>query len=329
MNTELADEQAIMPKIEDVRSIKPYHDEVYIGPLERGYGHTLGNALRRVMMSSIPGYAATEVKIERVIHEYDRIEGMSEDVLRFLLNLKGVVFKMASGDEATARIKCVGAMTVTAADIETPTGVDIINPQHELATLADGAELEVEIIIGRGVGYQPAANRDSKDGKRYGVLYLDAMFSPVRRVAFQVESARVGSRTDLDRLILNVETNGIYTSQEIIERAARVLVDQLVVFTDIKKDKIVDVDGVARAEMRSGQPQLDFEIDKIGKLSVRSKNCLHKMGIRWVGELVQKTERDMLRTPHLGKKSLVELKVVLDEMGLTLGMALTDWAPPR
>lgn len=319
----------IKSKITDIRAVKPYHALVHIEPLERGFGHTLGNALRRVMLSSIPGYAATEVKIDGVIHEFDRIEGMREDVVRLILNLKGVVFNLTSGESEVVKIDRQGPCTVVAKDIELPHNVAIINPDHVLATLSDGARLQMEITIEKGVGYEAAVNRESGSSRRFGVIYLDSVFSPVRRASFQVENTRVGNRTDLDRLILDVESNGVHSSEDIIQHAAGVLIDQLSVFARIKKESMEDGVATALADAKVAQlPLLQDEIAAL-ELTVRSQNCLHKINIRYVGELVQKSEKELMRTPHLGKKSLVEIKAALAANDLHLGMEIPGWVSPR
>lgn len=319
----------IKSKITDIRSVKPFHAEVHIEPLERGFGHTLGNALRRVMISSIPGFAATEVKIENVIHEFDRVEGMREDVVRLILNLKGIVFNIKDGsDKEVVKLDRKGACAVVASDIELPHNVEIINPDHPLATLSDSGHLQMEITIEKGTGYVTAVSRESGTSRRFGVIYLDSVFSPVRRASFQVENTRVGNRTDLDRLILDVETNGVHSFEDIVEHAAGVLIDQLSVFCSIKKESMEEGISTKGADSTTSHPMLFEEIDAMG-LTVRSKNCLHKINIRYVGDLVQKSEKELMKTPHLGRKSLVEIKQVLAENNLKLGTVLSNWSPPR
>lgn len=320
----------IQPKIVGVNSIKPYHAHVIIEPLERGYGHTLGNALRRVMMSSIPGFAATEVKIEGAVTEYSRLEGMNEDVLYLLLNLKRVVFRIEDGDSAVVKLNKKGKGVITAGDFERPHNVSILNEDHILTTLTDKGNLDMEVTIAKGIGYEAAASRHANDdGKVFGKLYLDAMYSPVRRAAFQVENSRVGNRTDLDRLILDVETNGTYDCEDIVGQSAAILMQQLSVFAKIDKMETAtaDISG-QHDDGKSTLPLYSEEVDTMG-LTVRSHNCLRKENIRYIGELVQRNERDLMKTPHLGKKSLVEIKRMLGEMGLSLGMTLTNWSPPR
>ncbi|MCH9704967.1 MAG: DNA-directed RNA polymerase subunit alpha [Proteobacteria bacterium] len=321
---------ALTPQITDIRSIKPFHALVTIEPLERGFGHTLGNALRRVMMSSIPGYAATEVKIEGVVHEYDRVDGMREDVVWLLLNLKKVIFRVIDEDSIVVRINKEGPGTVTAGDIETPHNVEILNKDHVLATLTKKGKLVMEITIQKGTGYESTAMRESKISKRFGVIYLDAQYSPVRRVAFTVESTRVANRTDLDRLILDIETNGIMDFEEVIQKSAMTMIEQLSIFAKIDKQQIGLESTVSNTVDRvaSDHPLLSEEVSAMG-LSVRSQNCLRKENIRYVGDLVKKSEKELMKTPHLGRKSLVEIKVLLDGFNLHLGMDLPNWSTPN
>ena len=323
----------ITPKISDIRAIKPFHAHVTIEPLARGFGHTLGNSLRRVMMSSIPGCAATQVKIDGVVHEYESIDGMREDVIWLLLNLKKVVFKIVDDSEtATVRVSKQGPCTVTAGDIEVPHNVEVINKDHVLATLTKRGKLQMEITVEKGVGYQPAAVRnEGKGGKTFGMIYLDALFSPVRRAAFQVESTRVANRTDLDRLILDIETDGTLDFEEALQQSAALIMDQLNVFAKVAKYQpgggLESGGGGAPAETPEDNPFLSEEVTAIG-LSVRSQNCLEKESIRYVGELVKRNEKDLMKTPYLGRKSLVEIKLLLEKHDLSLGMELPDWTPP-
>lgn len=320
----------LKPEITDIRSIKPFHAHVTIEPLERGFGHTLGNALRRVMMSSIPGYAPTEVKIDGVVHEYDRVEGMREDVVWLLLNLKGVVFKVRDGDSIVARVKKEGPGVVTAGDIETPHNAEVVNKDHVLATLSKKGRLDMEITVEKGTGYESASLREGR-GKRFGVIYLDSLFSPVRRVAFQVEAARVANRTDLDRLVLDIETNGIMDFHEVIEKAAAIMIDQLKVFANVDKNAIGLEKPIGpaaeKAAAASDVPVLSDEVSKMD-LTERSKKALKKINIRYIGELVKLSEKDLRNTPQLGRNSVAEIKQALDAMNLQMGMDLPDWTPP-
>ena len=329
----MIEKMEIQPKITNVRSVKPYHALVTIEPLERGYGYTLGNALRRVMMSSIPGAAATEVKIEGVVHEYDRVEGMREDVVLLLLNLKNVVFQMRDTKHAVVTIKKSEAGTVTAGDIKVPHNVEILNKDHVLATLTKKGSLDMEITIEEGVGYETASARESEDEeKRFGVIYLDAFYSPVKRAAFQVENTRVGNRTDLDRLVLDIETSGAFDFEEIIRSAADILMEHLALFSSIDKVRALNMaDSFADDGAVVETVDQSLFTDKVDKLdlTMRSRNCLRQINIRYIGELVQKTEKELMQTPHLGRKSLLEIKHALAAMNLELGMTIADWATPQ
>ncbi|HEY9397478.1 MAG TPA: DNA-directed RNA polymerase subunit alpha [Burkholderiales bacterium] len=314
----------LKPRIIDVQAVAPYHAKVVMEPFERGYGHTLGNALRRVLLSSMPGFAPTEVQIAGVLHEYSTLEGVQEDVVDILLNLKGVVLKLHSGSEATLRLNKQGEGPVTAADIEVTHDVEVVNPEHVIAHLAPGGKLEVSIKVERGRGYQPGNLRIvPEESKGVGRIILDASFSPVRRVSYQVESARVEQRTDLDKLIMDIETNGVIEPEEAIRYAARVLVDQLSVFAALEGTPVT-VD----AERKSPQvdPILLRPVDDL-ELTVRSANCLKAENIYYIGDLIQRTETELLKTPNLGRKSLNEIKEVLASRGLTLGMKLENWPP--
>jgi len=313
----------LKPRIIDVENLGPFHARVLMEPFERGYGHTLGNALRRVLLSSMPGFAPTEVQIAGVLHEYSTIEGVQEDVVDILLNLKGVVFKLHSGNEATLRINKRGEGPVRASDIELSHDVEVINPDHVIAHISPGGKLEMSIRVERGRGYQPGNIRIMpEEAKTIGRVILDASFSPVRRVSYQVESARVEQRTDLDKLIMDIETNGVIEPEEAIRYAARILVDQLSVFASLE--------GTPMPEEQTKPPQVDpilmRPVDDL-ELTVRSANCLKAENIYYIGDLIQRTETELLKTPNLGRKSLNEIKEVLAARGLTLGMKLENWPP--
>ncbi|MBU6437935.1 MAG: DNA-directed RNA polymerase subunit alpha, partial [Betaproteobacteria bacterium] len=294
-------------------------------PFERGYGHTLGNALRRVLLSSMVGYAPTEVTINGVLHEYSNIDGVREDVVNVLLNLKGVVFKLHNRDEVTLSLRKDGEGAVTAGDIQTPHDVEIINPEHVIANLSQGGRLDMQIKVEKGRGYVPGSMRRYADetSKPIGRIVLDASFSPVRRVSYTVESARVEQRTDLDKLVMEIETNGAISAEEAIRNSARVLVDQLSVFAALE-----GAEAVAEAPQRaqSYDPILLRPVDEL-ELTVRSANCLKAENIYYIGDLVQRSETELLKTPNLGRKSLNEIKEVLAARGLTLGMRLESWPP--
>ena len=318
----------LQPTIADVRALGPLTSRVTIEPLERGFGHTLGNALRRVMMSSIPGYAATEAKIDGIMHEYDRVEGMREEVIWLILNLKNVVFKLNDSTRETVKLVKKGPCTVTAADIQLPHNVEIVNADHILATLAKGGNLDMEIVVESGVGYVPASLAEG-DAKRGGVLYLDASFCPVRQMSFTVGAARHENRVDLDQLVLDIESNGIFTCEEIIKKASQILINQFRVFAGIGEEDIQPAESAAKRRDATAQhPLFSEKVETLG-LTVRSQNCLRQENIRYIGELVQKTERDLMRTPNLGRKSLLEIKQALVERDLDIGMDMPNWKLPR
>jgi DNA-directed RNA polymerase subunit alpha len=314
----------LKPRIIDVQSLSPVHARVVMEPFERGYGHTLGNALRRILLSSMPGYAPTEVNIDGVLHEYSTLDGVREDVVDLLLNLKGLVLKLHHRSEAMLSLNKEGEGLVTAADIETTHDVEIMNPDHVIAHLAPGGRLSMQIKVEAGRGYVPGNVRPFVgETKAIGRIVLDASFSPVRRVSYQVEAARVEQRTDLDKLIMDIETNGAVEPEEAIRYAARILMDQLSVFADLE--------GTPMAVESSAKPtQVDpillRPVDDL-ELTVRSANCLKAENIYYIGDLIQRTETELLKTPNLGRKSLNEIKEVLASRGLTLGMKLENWPP--
>ena len=299
-------------------------------PFERGYGHTLGNALRRVLLSSMVGYAPTEVTIAGVLHEYSTIDGVREDVVHMMLNLKGVVFKLHNRDEVTLVLRKEGEGPVTAADIQTPHDVEIINPEHVIANLAQGGKLDMQIKVEKGRGYVPGNLRrfGEESGKSIGRIVLDASFSPVRRVSYSVENARVEQRTDLDKLVMEIETNGALTPEEAIRASAKILVEQLIVFTALEGGAIMPGLPVGIAEQEGPEPPaiLLRPVDEL-ELTVRSANCLKAENIYYIGDLVQRSETELLKTPNLGRKSLNEIKEVLASRGLTLGTRLEGWPP--
>ena len=283
----------------------------------------MGNALRRILLSSLPGYAVTEVSIEGVLHEYSTLDGVREDVVDILLNLKGIVFKLHNRADANLRLTKSGEGVVKAGDIEVSHDVEIINPDHVIAHLAPGGKLDMQLKVEQGRGYVPGNVRPlNGDNKVIGRIVLDASFSPVRRVSYQVESARVEQRTDLDRLVIDIETNGAVEPEESIRFAARVLMDQLSVFADLEGTPVTAVETKA--------PQIDpilmRPVDDL-ELTVRSANCLKAENIYYIGDLIQRTETELLKTPNLGRKSLNEIKDVLASRGLTLGMKLENWPP--
>ena len=313
----------LKPRIIDVQNLSPVHARVVMEPFERGYGHTLGNALRRILLSSMPGYAPTEVQIEGVLHEYSTLDGVREDVVDLLLNLKGIVLKLHNRSEALLMLSKNGEGVVTAGDIEASHDVEIINPDHVIAHLAPGGKLDMQIKVEAGRGYMPSNVRPvSEESKTIGRVMLDASFSPVRRVAYLVESARVEQRTDLDKLVVDIETNGAIEPEEAIRYAARVLMEQLSVFADLEGTPI----SVETPKPSQVDPILLRPVDDL-ELTVRSANCLKAENIYYIGDLIQRTETELLKTPNLGRKSLNEIKEVLASRGLTLGMKLENWPP--
>ncbi|HRD34784.1 MAG TPA: DNA-directed RNA polymerase subunit alpha [Rhodocyclaceae bacterium] len=313
----------LKPRIIDVHNVSPVQARVTMEPFERGFGHTLGNALRRILLSSLPGCAPTEVRIEGVLHEYSTLDGIREDIVDVLLNLKGVVLKLHNRGSVTLRLQKSGEGVVTAADIEGSHDVEIINPEHVIAHLAPGGKLDMEIVVEEGRGYVPSNARPvNENSKSIGHIMLDASFGPVRRVSYLVESARVEQRTDLDRLVIDIETNGAVDPEEAIRYAARVLMDQLAVFADLEGTDVVE----PKVAVVTIDPVLLRPVDDL-ELTVRSANCLKAENIYYIGDLIQRTETELLKTPNLGRKSLNEIKEVLASRGLTLGMKLENWPP--
>jgi DNA-directed RNA polymerase subunit alpha len=321
----MANTPFLKPRNIEVEALGPFSAKVTMEPFERGYGHTLGNALRRVLLSSMVGYAPTETTIAGVVHEYSTIDGVQEDVVDILLNLKGVVFKLHNRDEATVSLRKSGEGVVTAADIELSHDVEIINPEHVIANLA-GGKLEMQIRIEKGRGYVPGNVRAFLDdhSKTIGRIVMDASFSPVRKVSYAVESARVEQRTDLDKLVMHIETNGAISPEEAVRQSARILVDQLSVFAALEGQTEV-VEAPIRTSVQV-DPLLMRPVDDL-ELTVRSANCLKAENIYYIGDLIQRTENELLKTPNLGRKSLNEIKEVLAARGLTLGMKLENWPP--
>ena len=317
--------QLLTPRVVDVRDVGANTAKVTIEPLDRGFGHTLGNALRRVLLSSMPGAAVVEVEIEGVLHEYTTIEGVQEDVTEIMLNLKGLAIRMHARDESILSINRKGPGTVYASDIVLDHDVEVVNSDHVIAHLTKEGELNMTMKIQQGRGYHPAAARAAEDeGDRpIGKLLLDASFTPVRRIAYVVDSARVEQRTNLDKLIIELETNGTLDPGEAIRHAATLLRDQLSFF----------VDGTTPEQETPRPPEAEIDpillrpVDDL-ELTVRSANCLKAESIYYVGDLIQRTEVELLKTPNLGRKSLTEIKDVLAARGLSLGMRLENWPPP-
>ena len=328
----------LKPRIVEVEQLGPSHARVVMEPFERGYGHTLGNALRRVLLSSMVGYAPTEVQIAGVVHEYSTVDGLREDVVDLLLNLKGVVFKLHNRDEVFLTLRKDSPGPVTAADIDIPHDVEVINGDHVIASLTEGGKIDMQIKVEKGRGYVPGTLRSLMDSKSIGRVVLDASFSPVRRVSYAVESARVEQRTDLDKLLIDIETNGVIAPEEAVRQSARILVEQLSVFAALEgAEPPLDIgfggtapSGIGGMLGGGGKAQVDpillRPVDDL-ELTVRSANCLKAENIYYIGDLIQRTENELLKTPNLGRKSLNEIKEVLASRGLTLGMRLENWPP--
>lgn len=343
----------LKPRIVEVEQIGPSHARVVMEPFERGYGHTLGNALRRVLLSSMVGYAPTEVQIAGVVHEYSTVDGLREDVVDLLLNLKGVVFKLHNRAEVFLTLRKETAGVIKASDIELPHDVELINPDHVIGTLTEGGKLDMQIKVEKGRGYVPGTMRSLGDSKTIGRVVLDASFSPVRRVSYAVESARVEQRTDLDRLLIDIETNGVIAPEEAVRQSARILIEQLSAFAALEGSELPMTIGGSSGPGFGGptigatqpigtqptaptgepggtgpsvDPILLRPVDDL-ELTVRSANCLKAENIYYIGDLIQRTENELLKTPNLGRKSLNEIKEVLASRGLTLGMRLDDWPP--
>jgi DNA-directed RNA polymerase subunit alpha len=314
-------------KVEPVEGSR-HRAKVSLEPLERGFGHTLGNALRRILLSSMEGFAVTEVEIQGILHEYTTIEGVQQDVLEILLNLKQLAITLHGRDEATFTLSKVGAGPVTAGDISIDHTAEIANPELLIASLTGDSELSMTLTVRRGRGYEPAVQREanSSEDRPIGKLPLDALFSPVSRVAIDVQSARVEQRTDLDRLVVDIETNGTIDPKDAIQRAAAILRDQLSSFVDLDQAAPLEGGVEERPKEPAFDPMLVRPVDEL-ELTVRSANCLKAENIYLIGDLIQRTEVELLKTPNLGKKSLTEIKDVLATRGLSLGMRLENWPP--
>jgi len=314
----------LTPRHIQVEEMSKTHAKVTLEPLERGFGHTLGNALRRILLSSMPGAAIVEVEIDGVLHEYSTIEGVQEDVIEILLNLKGVAVRLHERDEAILTLVKSGAGAVTAADIQLDHGVEIANPEHVIAHLAAGTELKMTLKITSGRGYETVESRNQNDEetKAIGKLQIDATYSPVQRISYSVDNARVEQRTDLDKLVIELETNGTIDPEEAIRRSATILQQQLAIFVDLENEEVVE----QQKEEEEIDPILLRPVDDL-ELTVRSANCLKAENIYYIGDLIQRTEVELLKTPNLGKKSLTEIKDVLASRGLSLGMHLENWPP--
>jgi DNA-directed RNA polymerase subunit alpha len=316
----------LTPREIAVETLSPFHVKVTLEPLERGFGHTLGTTLRRILLSSMPGAAITEVRIDGVLHEYSTIDGVQEDVIEILLNLKNVAIKLHGREDVVLKLNKKGPGLVVAGDIEAEHDVEIVNPEHVIAHLNEKGSLDMTLKVSLGRGYRMAATREgheaSEEKLEIGSLHLDASFSPVRRVAYSVENARVEQRTNLDKLVIDLETNGTLGPEEAIRRCATILQQQLLPFVDLKSSYAAKETN----EQQSINPIFLRPVDDL-ELTVRSANCLKAESIFYIGDLVQRTENDLLKTPNLGKKSLTEIKNVLASHTLSLGTRLENWPP--
>ncbi len=319
-----SEQEFLTPRIVDIQQINDSRAKVTLEPLERGFGHTLGNALRRILLSSMSGCAVVEAEIDGVLHEYSAIEGVQEDVVNILLNLKGVALRMESGNEATLKVSKKGPSVVTAADIQLDHNVECINPDHVICNLTKPVDFNMTLKVVKGRGYEPSTVRltNDEEDRPIGRLQLDATFSPVHKVNYVVDSARVDQRTNLDKLIIELETNGTIEPEAAIRSAATILQEQLAAFVDLRSTE--------NEEPAEQEPDIDpvllRPVDDL-ELTVRSANCLKAEQIYYIGDLIQRTEVELLKTPNLGKKSLTEIKDVLASRGLSLGMRLENWPP--
>ena len=314
----------LTPKEILVEEVDSNNSKIVLEPLERGFGHTLGKALRRIILSSIPGAAVSEAKINGVLHEFGSIDGVKEDVINILLNLKGLSVRLSDQEEVEISVNKSGSGDIKGSDFELPAGVEIVNPDHVVATLADKGSLEMTAKVTKGRGYVPVdiiALAESEDTE-VGSLKIDASYSPIKKVSYSVENARVENRTDLDKLILEVETNGTIDPEEIVRLAATILQRQLMAFAELG----FETEEPEEDETPPVDPIMLRPVDEL-ELTVRSANCLKVEKIHYIGDLVTRKESDLLRTPNLGRKSLNEIKEVLAARGLSLGLELENWPP--
>ena len=311
-------------KIDVDKKDKKTYGSVSIEPLERGFGLTIGNALRRILLSSLQGAAVTSIQIDGVLHEFASIPGMIEDVTEFILNIKSLALKLNSDQPKKMSLKASGPGEVKASDIEAGSDIEIINPDLILCHLDKSAKINLELTVQNGKGYV-AAELQKKEDKQIGLILVDSIFSPVKKVSYNIENSRVGQVTDYDKLTLNVETNGSMEPDDAIAMSARILQEQLQYFINFEEPEIDDKSKEEESEIKFNRNLLR-KVDEL-ELSVRSANCLRNDNIVYIGDLVQKSENDMLRTPNFGRKSLNEIREVLMQMGLNLGMDISDWPP--
>ena len=314
----------LKPNVISVDNVDLTRARVTLEPLERGFGYTLGNALRRILLSSMSGAAVTEVRIQNVLHEYSSIPGVQEDVIEVLLNLKSLAVRMHNRTETVLRVSKKGSGTMTAGDIQLDHDVEVVNPNHVIANLSEEGELSMEITVTTGRGYEVVdISNTSEETREVGVLKLDASYSPIRRVSYSVENARVEQRTDLDKLVIDIETNGTIEPEDAVRRAATILHEQISVFVQLE-ETARSAGDIAEEKI---DPLLLRPVDDL-ELTVRSANCLKAENIYYIGDLIQRTEVELLKTPNLGKKSLTEIKDVLASRGLSLGVRMENWPPP-
>ena len=319
-----ANHEFLKPNVISVDNVDLTHSRVTLEPLERGFGYTLGTALRRILLSSMSGAAVTEVRIENVLHEYSSIPGVQEDVIEVLLNLKNLAVRMHNRTETVLRVSKKGSGTMTAGDIQLDHDVEVVNPNDVIANLSEEGELSMEITVTTGRGYEVVdISNASEETREVGVLKLDASYSPVRRVSYSVENARVEQRTDLDKLVIDIETNGTIDPEDAVRRAATILHEQISVFVQLE-ETARSAGDIAEEKI---DPLLLRPVDDL-ELTVRSANCLKAENIYYIGDLIQRTEVELLKTPNLGKKSLTEIKDVLASRGLSLGVRMENWPPP-
>ena len=311
----------LVPTEIQVDDVTPNLSKITLEPLERGFGHTLGNALRRILLSSMPGAAVTDVAIDGISHEYSTIEGVREDVIDILLNIKDMPVNVIEGNHAEITLDVTGPCDVTASSFEVPGTIELVNPDFHIATIVDKVNLKMTLTVRTGRGYEPADLRDDEN-RVVGALKVDASYSPVRRVSYTVDNARFEKRTDLDKLVIELETDGTLDPKLAIEHSATILQQQLSAF--------VDLDAIAEQEAKKDQNDFDpillRSIEEL-ELTVRSTNCLKAESIFLIGDLIHRSEFDLLKTPNLGKKSLNEIKDVLASKDLSLGMNVENWPP--
>ena len=313
----------IKPKrvVIDEKSSTDYYGKFICEPLEKGYGITLGNALRRVLLSSIKGPAITSIKVEGVLHEFSTIPGVKEDVTQIILNLKGLELKVHTFEKQTITISAMGECDVTAGDIITTHQVDVLNPDHHIATLAEGSKLEMEMTVELGYGYEAVESRGDIQTS-IGLIPLDAIYSPVRKVNYSITNARVGRRTDYERLNLEIWTNGTVIPEDAVAYAAKIIKEQLTVFINFDEEEVDAIVEVEDDKEISGTEEILFTTIEDMDLSARSLNCLRKAEITYVGELIQKSEDDLLNLENFGKRSLLEIRERVEEMELSLGSVI-------